>query len=391
MYKPEKIKKQSLFDRALEAIEKGRSGENEGIPIPFERLREYIPDIQKSTYYLLGGPTKSGKTSLADDIFLYGAYDYYMFLKSKGALEGFELEIDYFSFEIDIETKIIKGISRKMWHDYGIIVDSKTILSKGKFHCSDEIYELVKNYRQYFEELEDILTISDSVDNPTGMYKHLMRKADANGQIVKENINKDPNGTPVMRFRKYIPKNTKKTHLYFVDHLALTMEERGFSTKQTMDKVSSYSVELRNNFNMSPVIVQQMSFETSNDERFKTNRLSPTIRDFGDSRYPVRDCNVAMALFSPYSVNVEKFQGYDITTMGDGFRNLEILVNRDGEPNLNIGLNFIGPCGTFRELPKASEMTTGKGLYAASYKNIHSTYILNENNEWVINPKNKTK
>jgi len=32
-------------------------------------------------------------------------------------------------------------------------------------------------------------------------------------------------------------------------------------------------------------------------------------------------------------------------------------LNRDGEPNVNIGLNFIGPAGTFRELPRASEMT----------------------------------
>jgi len=53
------VRNRGLFDRALQAIEKGRAGENKGIPIPFERLRAYIPDIQKSTYYLLGGPTKS--------------------------------------------------------------------------------------------------------------------------------------------------------------------------------------------------------------------------------------------------------------------------------------------------------------------------------------------
>lgn len=230
-----------------------------------------------------------GKTSLADDLFLYGAYDHYKKLQDMQALDGFELEIDYFSFEIDIDTKIVKGISRKLWHDYGIIVDSKTILSKGKFHCSDEIYDLVRGYREYFNQLEDVLTISDSVDNPTGIYKTLLRKAVANGTIVKKNINKDPGGDPVLRFDKYIPNNTNKTHLFFVDHLALTMEERGFNTKQTMDKVSSYAVELRNNYKMSPVIIQQMSFDTTNDERFKSNRLSPTIRDFGDSRYPVRD------------------------------------------------------------------------------------------------------
>ena len=281
--------KVSLFDRALTAVEKGRLGENKGIPIPFKRLSEYIPNLQKKTFYLIGGATKSGKTSLADDVFLYGAYDYYKHLKTIDKLEGLELEFDYFSFEIDTETKIIKGVSRKLWHDYGLIVDSKTILSKGKFHCSDEIYTLVRGYRDYFNDLEDILTISDSVDNPTGIYKQLLKKASQNGTVFKKNINKDSNGEPIMRFDRYEPKNTNKYHFYFVDHLGLTMEERGFSLKQTMDKVSSYSVELRNNYGMSPVIIQQMSFDTTNDERFKTGRLAPTVRDFGDSRYPVRD------------------------------------------------------------------------------------------------------
>jgi len=101
-------------------------------------------------------------------------------------------------------------------------------------------------------------------------------------------------------------------------------------------------------------------------------------------------CNVAMAIFSPYSVNIDTFQGYNVTNLADSFRNLEILVNRDGEPNLNIGLNFIGPCGTFRELPRASEMTTGKELYASSYTNLYSKYIKNEvSQEWEINPKTK--
>lgn len=378
--------KERLFDRLLNAVDKGREGENDGIPIPFSRLSQYIPNIQKKTYYLIGGATKSGKTSLADDIFLYGAYDHYKKLKDSGTLDGLELDLDYFSFEIDTESKLAKGVSRKLWHDYGIIADSKTILSKGKFHCNDEIYQLVRGCRDYFNDLEDILTISDSVDNPTGINKYLIKKAEKNGTIVKKNINKDPEGEPIYRFSHYIPNNTKRYHLYFVDHLALTMEERGFSLKQTMDKVSSYAVALRNNFSMTPIIVQQMSFEASNDDRFKSNRLAPTLRDFGDSRYPSRDCNVAMALFNPYSLHVENFHNYNIVKLGDSYRNLEILANRDGEPNINVGLNFIGPCGTFRELPRASEMSSAKEEYAATYSNVKSTFV-KVNNQWVLNPK----
>lgn len=60
------------------------------------------------------------------------------------------------------------------------------------------------------------------------------------------------------------------------------------------------------------------------------------------------------------------------------------ILNRDGEPNINLGLNFIGPSGTFRELPKASEMTDAKYAYAASLMNAKSTYIKNEQGLYVL-------
>ncbi len=48
----------TAFDEALHVIQGGRSGENEGIPIPFERLQQYLPNIQQKTFYLCGASTK---------------------------------------------------------------------------------------------------------------------------------------------------------------------------------------------------------------------------------------------------------------------------------------------------------------------------------------------
>jgi hypothetical protein len=53
------MKEDSLFNRALSSIDRGLSGENEGIPISFSRLRAYLPNIQKSTYYLVGAASKA--------------------------------------------------------------------------------------------------------------------------------------------------------------------------------------------------------------------------------------------------------------------------------------------------------------------------------------------
>lgn len=320
----EEIKKDA-YNRVISRVEEGIKGENQGIPIPFNRLRQFLPNIQRSTYYLVGAGTKVGKTSLVDDVFYYGSYDYYKGLKEASKLEGFELDIDYFSYEIDRETKILKGISRKIWHDYGIIADTNTILSRGENRCSAELYDLVTSYKDYFEEMEDVVTVHDMPDNPTGIYKYLKDKAEKHGKTYYKNINKNPNEDPVLRFDRYEPNNPNRYWLVFIDHIALMMEERGFNTKQNIDKMSQYFVLLRNNYGISPIVIQQLAFDSESDERHKQGRLTPTIRDFGDSKYTTRDANVIMALFSPYRYKIDTFQGYDIRALGNTYRNLEIL------------------------------------------------------------------
>lgn len=233
--------------------------------------------------------TKLGKTSFTDDVFFYGAYDYYKKLKDLDKLEDFELDIDYFSYEIDIASKIIKGIGRKLWHEYGIIADANTILSRGENWCSQEIFDLVITFKDYFDELEEICTIHEMPDNPTGIRNYLVDKAKQKGEIILKNINSNSEGDPIMRFDKFIPNNPKRYWLTFIDHIALMLEERGFNTKQNIDKMSQYLVSLRNNFNMTPIVIQQMSFDSDNDDRHKSGRLTPTLRDFGDSKYTTRD------------------------------------------------------------------------------------------------------
>lgn len=270
-----------------------------------------------------------------------------------------------------------------MWHDYGIITDANEILSRGENHCSDELFQLIVGYKEEFDDMESVCTIHDMPDNPTGIYKYLRNKALQHGTVIEKDINTDPNGPPVMRFDRYEPHNPNRYWLVFIDHIALMMEERGFNTKQNIDKMSQYLVNLRNNFGLTPIVIQQLAFDSENDERHKTGRLTPTLKDFGDSKYTTRDANVIMTLFSPYRYSLERFQGYDVTKLGNSFRNLEILENRDGAPNVNLGLNFIGPCGTFRELPKSDNMGEIQYKYASELLNDKPKFIKHESGIWV--------
>ncbi len=286
--------KTTLFQRALDNVEAGRSGLNKGIPISFPRLRMHLPDIQQETYYLTGAAAKCGKTAFTDDLFLYGTYDWIIANKDKTDIV---LDIDYFSFEINSVSKITKGIARRLWKDYGIIVDVNEILSRGKNHCSDELYNLIIGYRRYFEEMEDILTILDFAENPTGIRNYLLDKARKRGKIIEKNINRDPNGPPIMRFDKYIPNNPNIYWIIILDHCGIMKEERGFTTKQNIDKMSQYLIDIRNNYKGIPVVIQQLAFDSENDERHKSGRLTPTLKDFGDSKYTTRKNSIKYTIF----------------------------------------------------------------------------------------------
>lgn len=285
----------SIFDYALESIDRGRIGLNKGLPMGFNRLVQHLPNIQKSTYYLLGSKTKGGKTSFIDDCFMFNPYDYV--ISNPG--ENYKFTIDYFSYEIERTNKIIKGVTRKLYNDYGILTNVNEILSRGKNRISDEIYQKVVETRNYFERLEDYLTIFDMPDNPTGIYKYLMNKCEKNGKIIREPYEtQDENGNKVtkQKFVRYIPNDPDLYHIVIIDHISLALAERNFSTKENIDKLSQYLVGLRNNFQIIPVVIQQLSFDSESTERKKLGYLQPTLGDFSDSRYTTRQWRLIVVI-----------------------------------------------------------------------------------------------
>lgn len=366
----------SLADRALDEINNGRAGNNVGIPFSLPKLNECIPGIQKGAYYLFGAFTKEGKSTLTRQMFIYDVWDYVK------ANPDIEVDIDLYAFEETAEIIIILGVARRLWQQYGIIADVDTILSRGVKKCDDGLYELILQEIKYFDGIESILTIH-SVDNPTGISKYLYNKALSHGKVIQKNIQQDPDGTPIYRFERYIPNNPKRYWIIMIDHIGLTLQESGKSIKEIIDDLSKKTVQIRNNFGATIVIIQQLTFDTVNDDRFKSKRLTPTLADFSDSKFTTRDCTYCLALFSPARVELSTFHGFDIKRLGNSFRNLEILASRSGEANINIGLNFIGPTGVIRELPRSDQMTDTAYKHASEYINWKSVYVKNEKNIYV--------
>ena len=356
------ISRDTIFKNILKNIDRGQKGLNKGLPMGFNRLVEYVPDIQKGTYYLVGGETGAGKTAFTDNAFLFNPYDWY---KANQKISKTSLKVFYWSLEIDKTVKMTKAICRKLYLDYGMVTDVNFVLSRGKNRISDEVFEAVKTCADYFEEMEDIVTIIDSNTHPTAINKFMLDYAQANGEIKHKTVNNGKKDIEI--FDRYIPKNPDEHVIMIIDHISLMKRERGFNTKENIDKMSEYLIPLRNNFGYIPAIVQQLNRSNSATDRFKMDMVEPKLSDFKDSGNTQQDANVIFALFSPRRHELETFRGFDIKKLKDRFRSLSILKNRDGASDIRIGLQFVGEVGYFQELPPLKVFKEDPTLYNKVY------------------------
>lgn len=353
-----------IFNESMELIERGIQGGNRGIPHGFKRLSSYIPGLQSGTYYLIAAESGNGKTAFTDEVFVYRSFDHIKSLRDEDA----NFKILYYSLEIDKRIKIIKGICRKLYTEYGIITDVNYILSRGKNRISSEIYEKVVQSADYFEQLEDHLILKDASASPSEIAKDIVKFANKNGKLTKI-------GGKI----SYKSNHENETVFIIIDHVGLCKKEGGLNDKQNIDKLSQYMVPIRNTYNYSPVLIQQFNRSISSSDRFKLHMVLPQPSDLKSTSVTYEDCNTCLALFSPKRYDMPSFRDYDIERLQDRFRSLSILKNRDGEADKILGLNFIGEIGYFTELKKASEMTSDDYIMATSHFKAGENEIINLN------------
>lgn len=335
-----------IYNIVKKSVDAGRVGLNQGLPHGFDRLMEFVPDIQKSSYYLIGAESSVGKSAFAYNTFMLNPLDYY--LKVKDTMD-IKVDILLYSFEISKDKVFAKAICKDIYNKYGVLLDINYILSRGKNRISDEHYNLVMESAQRLECISDCIHMRDIPTNPTGIYMDIINFCKKNGTGIGGD-----NGTTI---DEYVPTHKNHYVLVIIDHISLALKERGYNTKEVIDKLSEYLVFLRNKLNITPIVIQQLNRSLSSSDRFKIDRVEPQLSDFKNSGNPIEDADVVLTLFSPHRYEMPTYRKYDIIKLKDRFRALSILKNRDGESDKNLGLLFIGECGDFSELPKIDLMS----------------------------------
>lgn len=345
-----------MIDRIISTLEERRnrvlSGDINCIPFNLSRFSNELPGIEKSKYYLVSGQTKSGKTQIANYLFLYTPLLYAYHHPDK-----VRVKIFYFPLEETPEAITLRFMSYLLFTLAGIRIAPIDLKSTNSNKVLPEnVLSLLKdkelrNILKFYED--NVLFLTER--NPTGIFKTLLKYAESTGTIHKKTISITNKETGLVEEREvfdyYEPKDPNEYVIIITDHISLLETERGFDLRQTIIKYSEYMMILRNKYHYIPVAIQQQSTETSSLEAFKSNKIRPTLAGLSDSKYPGKDCTVMLGMTNPYSFELPNYLGYDITKFKGNIRFLEIVLNREGESNGIVGLYFDGATNYFKELP----------------------------------------
>ena len=331
------------------------------IPMGFERLSSHV-GIRKSTYYLLGGYTGSGKTSLLDDAFVLNPYD---FIISNKNTSNIKLKIFYFSMERRKNYKLAKWISRKIFLDTGHIISVNKILgwTSKEYKLTKDEQELVSKYNEYINNmLNNVVTIIENPQNPIGIKKLIDKYAEENGKFVQIDAHN----------KVYTPNNPNEVVLVIYDHIGLQKKEtrkfpngdivRLSSKKEIIDQSSEDARKFRDVYGYSIVKVSQFNRSIANPTRIKNGDVEPMLEDFKESSNTVEDADVVLSLFDPMRYKVEDPSGYNLNLLRDVngakmYRNVKVLKNSYGSDDIRIGLSFHPVIGMFKEMPKLNMIT----------------------------------
>lgn len=327
-----------IFDLIKQEVDKGREGLNNGLSLGLPKLEGIIDGVTQSTYTLIISSSGSGKSSFS----LYS----YVYRPLMDSLEDDNFKVLYFSLEMSGLSMFIKLLSIYIFETYGKKLAYKEILSRKKgYILDDESYDLVLSCKDWIDKIESKVEIFDKSLNASSMYAIICKRLEQIGHFEETETRK-----------VYIPSDPTLTYVIVLDHIALLRPQQGRSVKQEIDLASSYLVTLREMCGISPVVIQQANREHGNIERFKAGKSAFTMNDSKDSGNTVNDCNIMLALFDPYKEGIKSYRGYNIEELDGKYRACQVLKNRFGECDVEVGLNFFGEINYFCELPKSSEI-----------------------------------
>lgn len=368
----------------LQQIQAHRQNKIVTIPFSHAKLTKYI-FMARKMYHLIGGAGGTGKSAWIDYNYILQPYFWY----KTNTDTNIKLNIVLRSLERSKEHRKAKWVCMLLFLRHGILIDTKNLLGWGvkKSKISDELYELIKQKYDQIEAMEDVVTIIDGVENPTGIYMHAVQHYEKMGTLyfykkvddvltllkrrdgklskahVQETIDSETGKAQVSQYEPYFkPDNPNEIGFYILDNMQALKKEKSFSGKENIDKMSEYLRIFRDLYGGTPVVVSQLNRGMTDTMRKTKTDLLPDRSDFAGSDQMYSDADMAGILFNPWDYNIRDMKGWNIANCVNEhginrFRSFHLLKNSYGPDNNIFAYQFVGEIGAFNELPSPDKIT----------------------------------
>ena len=333
-----------IVKRLFDLIEKGKEGNNIGIPTDMPKFDKATYGIQRGTMSVIAGDTGAGKSTLA----LWR--NVYCPIKHALANDLKNIHILYYSFEMASELLLAKLLSLYIYDTYGYVAPHEKILSFTEI-ISPDLYNYVLKSREWLDMIEDdLLTIEDRRKSSGGIWKSCTEWCNKFGRT---DIILNEKG---QEFEVYTANDKDQYLIVVVDHIKLLKITKN-SVREEIEACSNYLIALRNRYNISPCVVQQLNRNSKAMDRKMNGFEMLGLDDLSDSSAPSQAAEQVIGIFFPHREKIAVCEGYPIKTVfKDRIRILQILKNRYGRSDTAQAVSFYGEIGYWKELPLPTDL-----------------------------------
>ena len=346
-----------VFDRSIEKLKVRRrrilDGQINCIPLPFPRLRTWLPGIEKRRYTIVTANQKIGKSKLSDYLYVYEPF-FYMIEHP----DQLRFKVLYLTLEMGKEEKFYEFLCHLLYRLDNIRISPTNLKSTDADNpCPEHILELIESerYQEYIRRFKETVIYIDDIRNPTGIYKRIRGFMLERGQFhYKKGTVKDENGLPMeVDVIDYFEHADEDEYIEVIlDNYSNLMQEQGMDKRATIEKMSKYAIELRDKFDIHFCAIQHQAQAQEGIENQKLNKLYPSSDGLADCKTTTRDANLVLGLFSPFKYGLTEYEKYDITRFKNNIRFLLVIEDRDnGAGGQVCPLLFDGEVSNFCELP----------------------------------------
>lgn len=355
------------FNEVIAGLNKNKEirlqGKLLGIPwVDLPKLNKVIPGIQKKRYVCVTANQKVGKSMITNFLYMYQPIKYVYKYNP-----DIDLKIIYFSLELSEEELKRQYICHVLATECRVFIDPQNLAGMFEdFIPNEEIFKAIESQKDYLDFIDNHVDIVTGIRNPTGMYKYVRDFARKRGKFYLNNEEVDPVATNGL-YDKYVPNNPNEHVIILTDHLGIMTIEKGEDKYSNIDKWSSiYCLIMRDQFEYTVVDIQQQTALSEQQQyTFKgdtiVSKLRPSADCLADNKSTSRNHNLLLSLFSPARFNIMQYpeyvaehEKYNIGILNDNYRELSILLNRNGISNASLSLLFDGGSCNFKELPDPS-------------------------------------